>query len=235
MGGRCMHVWVDEWGVDGQWKWMMDWWWMMDRWTVDGWSVNGWSVDGCWTVDRLMMDGLWRDGQMSWWMDGQWKEGRESERFFLFPFPCILPSRRPSLTLSPGGEQLSHLPCAVEAQTPNQSWVSPLLFLVLFLLPASLTGFPSCIPAPSYPLILRLLVFLTISLPCFRLYCFPLSILNLGEGHPCSSPSTLAYSGLTSWHASRSPTHGTTGAAGRSPSAPLTRWHHLTCRAACSQ
>ena len=92
-------------------------------------------------------------------MDGQWKEGRESERFFLFPFPCILPSRRPSLTLSPGGEQLSHLPCAVEAQMPNQSWVSPLLFLVLFLLPASLTGFPSCIPAPSYPLILRLLVF----------------------------------------------------------------------------
>ena len=77
---------------------------MMDRWTVDGWSVNGWSVDGCWTVDRLMMDGLerWTDGCMDGWTMERRKRIRERS-----PFPCILPSCHPSLTLSPGGEQLS--------------------------------------------------------------------------------------------------------------------------------
>lgn len=48
----------------------------------------GWmEVDGCWTVDRLMMDGLWRDGQMDGWMDDTERRKRIREKPF---FPRIL-------------------------------------------------------------------------------------------------------------------------------------------------
>lgn len=100
---------------------------MMDGWMECEWMDCGWIDDGCWAVDRLMVDGLWRDGQMDQWMDDGWMDNGKKEENLRSPFPCILPSCRPSLTLSPGGE---HLPCAMEAETPNHSLGSaPCFFL----------------------------------------------------------------------------------------------------------
>lgn len=152
----------------------------------------GWIDDGCWAVDRLMVDGLWRDGQMDQWMDDGWMDNGKKEENLRSPFPCILPSCRPSLTLSPGGE---HLPCAMEAETPNHSLGSAPCFF--YLVPAvsvfnwfsQLHSCPFLSPHPEA---------VSLPSPSLSLACVSitprLGVLNLGEGHPCSSLSTLAYS-----------------------------------------
>lgn len=61
-----------------------------------GWMLDSGQVDDGWTVKR------WTDGLMDGWTMERRKRIRERS-----PFPCILPSCHPSLTLSPGGEQLS--------------------------------------------------------------------------------------------------------------------------------
>lgn len=64
---------------------------------MDGWSVNGWSVDGCWTVDRLMMDGLerWTDELMDGWTMERRKRIRE-----ILSIPLSLYSPQPSSLLN---------------------------------------------------------------------------------------------------------------------------------------
>ena len=73
--------------------------WMDCGWMECEWMDCGWIDDGCWAVDRLMMDGLWRDRQMDQWMDDGWMDNGKKEENLRSPFSCILPNRHPSLTL----------------------------------------------------------------------------------------------------------------------------------------
>ena len=135
--------------------------WPVDQWTMyvcmGGWMMSGWAVE---MDDGLMKHDGWMDcGWMDRWING-WMDNGKKEENLRSPFSCILPSRQSLLnSQSRRGTAVPSTMCCGSWDTKPQSWVSPLFFLTLSLLPVSLTGFPNCILAPSCPLILRLLVF----------------------------------------------------------------------------